>query len=219
MRRATQNGFFQSTKYIYHISPLQTVHTEKTMAQIIEFNEDMEKLKLFLDILVVRTSLKNVEEAMKDADEEDLGELGEEHEALSDMLDFTNWKLGHLVGYEALAEMRKFWGIETSKYNVLQEKYYKMQKQRYEHCKRGKKSFTAEDREFIEHFKCLNELYMSARWTASECREIISDIIEAAFPDAPFDLGWDEEWAKPLVCAYTGKFALEEAAYDSIHGI
>lgn len=170
---------------------------QSKMANIDTFNEETMKIKLFLDILAVRRSIKNVEEAIQDTEnEEDLAELAEEYETLTDMVDFLGWQFGLLMGYDALAEMRKFWGVQTSMHNVLQERHYKAQKERYEDCKRGKKYFAPEDRTFIEQNKALNELHMDARWKASHCREIISDIIEAAFPDAPFDLGWDEYWVE-----------------------
>ena len=167
------------------------------MASIETFNEETMKIKLFLDILAVRQSLKNVEDAIQDTDnEDDLAELAGEHETLTDMVDFLGWQFGLLMGYDFLAQMRKSWGIQISMHNVLQERYYKAQKERYEDCKRKKKYFTPEDRSFIEQNKTLNELHMDARWKASHCREIISDIIEAAFPDAPFDMGWDENWVE-----------------------
>ena len=165
--------------------------------EIANFCEDTEKTKLFLDILAVHTSLKNIEEAMDSADtEEELAELGSEHDQLSDMVDFLSWQFGNLVGYDDLAGLRKIWGIQTSMHNVLQERYYKAQKARYEHCKRVVGYFSPSDRSFIEQNKLLNELHMEARWKASHCREIISSIIEAAFPNAPFDLGWDENWVE-----------------------
>lgn len=170
---------------------------QANMASIETFNEQTEQFKLFLDILAVRQSLKNIEEAMEDADnEEDLGELGGEHESLTEMVDFLGWQFGNLVGYDFLAEMRKAWGVQANMHNVLQERHYKAQKARYEDCKRGKKFFTSDDRSFIEQNKLLNELHMEARWKATDCRELISDIIEAAFPNAPFDLGWDEIWVE-----------------------
>lgn len=174
----------------------QILAEAKTVNPVIaDFNEQTEQFKVFLDILSVRKNLVNVEEAMGDADDEDdLAKLGDEHDTLMEMADFLGWQFGNMVGYEYLAEMRKFWGVQTSMHNTLQERYYKAQKTRYEDCKRGKKFFTPEDRAFIEQNKALNELHMEARWKASACREIISDIIEAAFPDAPFDLGWDEIW-------------------------
>lgn len=187
------------------------------MATIETIEEGAWGVKLFLDILAVHKSLKNVEKAMEDADtEHELGELGEEHDSLTEMVDFLSWQFGHIIGYDTLAELRKIWGIQASMHNVLQEKFYKMQKARYEHCKRGKKFFTPEDREFIEHFKALNEAHMDARWKAADCRELIADIIEAAFPEAPFDLGWDENWEPPAVQSYSGKYAVQEAAYDTI---
>ena len=180
----------------------QATSTHAHMAQIIEFDEATAKMTLFLDILAVRQNLKNVEEAMSHADEDDMDELNNEFDALTEMVDFLGWRFGHLVGYEFLADMRKRWGIQTSMHNVLQERYYKAQKARYEDCKRGKMFFTPEDRAFIEQNKLLNELHMKARDEASHYRELFSEIIEAAFPDAPFDLGWDEHWEEtPAVVA------------------
>jgi hypothetical protein len=167
------------------------------MATIQTLNEETWRTGLFLDILAVHKSLKNIEKAMEDSDTEDqLIELTEEHDSLTEMNDFLSWQFGHIAGYETLAELRKFWGIQSSMYNVLQEKYYKRQKMRYEDCKRGKKFFTPEDREFIEQNRALNELHMNARWKAADNRELIADIIETAFPEAPFDLGWDEVWVE-----------------------
>lgn len=167
------------------------------MATIQTLDEETWRMGLSLDILAVHKSLKNIEKAMEDAETDDqLFELNDEHETLTEMVDFLSWQFGHITGYETLAEMRKNWGIQVNMHNVLQERYYKAQKARYEDCKRGKKYFTLEDREFIEQNKALNEVHTDARWKASEYRELIADIIETAFPEAPFDLGWDEIWTE-----------------------
>ena len=148
--------------------------------------------KLFGDILALRKSVENIEKALEETD--DVSDLLADRDAFLESIDFKNWQIGQLVGYEALVELRKMWGTQLSMHNVLQERYYKAQKARYEDCKRVRKFFTPQDRAFIEQNKLLNELHMGARWEASGCREIISDIVEAAFPDAPLDLGWDEIW-------------------------
>lgn len=151
------------------------------------------------NIMSARMSLKNIEEAIGSAGSEaEIAELDEERENILDMLDILYWEFGNSVGYEKLAELRKFWGVNTSMHNVLQEKHYKLQKSRYEHCKRVINRFTTEDRSFIEEHKALNEMHMDLRWLAADFREIFSDIIDAAFPDAPFDLGWDEHWEEPV---------------------
>jgi hypothetical protein len=153
--------------------------------------------KLFGDILALRKSVENIEKALDDSDDtDDVSELLADRDAFLESIDFMNWQLGHHMGYECLAELRKLWGIQISMHNALQERYYKAQKSRYEECKRGKKFFTSQDRAFIEQNKLLNELHMEARWKASHCREVISDMIEAAFPNAPFDVGWDEDWVE-----------------------
>lgn len=167
------------------------------MATIQTLDENTWRMGLFLDILAVHTSLKNVEKALEYAETEDqLVELTEEHDTLEEMVDFLSWQFGHLTGYETLAELRKALGIQMSMHNVLQERHYKAQKACYENCKRWKNYFTHEDREFIERNKALNEHHMDARWKVADCRELIANIIESAFPDAPFDLGWDEIWVE-----------------------
>lgn len=173
------------------------------MAEVTNFNETEKKFGLLADILALQKSLQYIEDAMKDADDDELERLNEEHDALTEMADFLGWQFGQLVGYDFLIMMRRYWGIQTSMHNVLQERYYKAQKARYEDCKRGKKFFTPEDRSFIEQHKLLNELHMKARWEASHCREIISDIVDAAFPDAPLDSGWDEHWEEPPAIVVT----------------
>jgi len=177
--------------------------TQGKMERIETFDENTKKADLFLEVLDLQKRVKNVREAMESAEtEEELAEMGEEMEMLEERLDFSSWQFGQLVGYDFLAEMRKYWGVQSSKHNVLQERYYKLQKARYEECKRGKKFFTPEDRSFIEKNKLMNELHMEARWKAMEYREIISDIIDIAFPSAPLDCGWDEHWEEsPAVIA------------------
>lgn len=167
------------------------------MATVETLEEGAWGAKVFLDLLAVLKSLQKVKEAMEKAvTDEELMELTEEQDALTEMLDFLSWQFGHLAGYELLAQMRKTWGTLASMHNVIQERHYKAQKARYEECKRGKRYFTAEDREFIEHNKALNEFHMEARWIAADYRELFANIIEAAFPEAPFDLGWDENWVE-----------------------
>jgi hypothetical protein len=151
------------------------------------------------NIMAARMSLKNIEEAIENAgSEEEIAELDEERENMLDMLDVLYWEFGNSVGYETLSGLRKFWGVQISMHNVLQEKHYKLQKARYEQCKRVVCRFTQDDRAFIEEHKTLNEKHMELRWLATDIREIFSDIIDAAFPDAPFDLGWDEHWEEQV---------------------
>lgn len=164
----------------------------------LSFDELVEANNLLLNILSVRQSIKKVEAAINMMGEEDNAhDLLEEWEALDNMLDMMNWKLGHMLGQETLEHGRKFWGIEISKHNVLQEKHYKLQKQRYEDCKRGKKYFTTDDRQFIDYHKSLNEQHQAAEFLAMEYREFFSEMIESAFPEAPFDHGFDEFWVEP----------------------
>jgi len=183
------------------------------MAHIETFDDTTQKMKLLQGILAVRTNLKNVETADNGGDPI---EIESSQDDLTDTLDFLNWEFGCLMGYEFLEGMRRFWGTQIAMHNSIQEKYYKMQKTRYEHCKRVVGCFTSDDREFIEHFKALNEKHRELQWACVEMREIISDIVEAAFPNAPFDLGWDEVWKPQGVQTYAGKYALEEAAYDTV---
>lgn len=169
------------------------------MANIITIDEETWKTELFLDILMARTSRNDAQEYSDDLNNEtDIDHLADEDTNINNMIDFMSWEYGNLVGYECLADMRKNWGIQINKYNTLQERHYKIQKARYEECKCLKKYFTHEDRKFIELHKSLNEQHMAARWAASEYRETISEIIDAAFPNAPIDLGWDEVWEEPV---------------------
>lgn len=170
-----------------------------TMENQLSFDEFVEARDALLNVLSIRQSIKNVEAAIDMMGEEDNAQdLLEEWEALHNMLDIINWKLGHMLGQETLTSSRKFWGTEVSKHNVLQEKHYKLQKERYENCKRGKKYFTQEDRSFIDYHKSLNEKHQAEEFIAMEYREFFADMIEAAFPEAPFDLAWDEFWAEPV---------------------
>ena len=176
-----------------------SANTEITVLEpeIADVSEYMLTFKLFGDILALRKNVDEIEKALEDEDEDaDVSELMADRDAFLESIDFMNWQLGNHVGYECLAQMRKIWGTQISMHNVLQERYYKAQKSRYEECKRRKGYFTPDDRAFIEQNTLLNKLHMEARWKASEYREVFSDIIEAAFPDAPFDLGWDEDWVE-----------------------
>jgi hypothetical protein len=153
--------------------------------------------RLFGEILAMRSNVENIEKALENNEEDpEAPELLADRDGFLNSIDIKNWKLGTRVGYENLAQLRKLWGVQISMHNVIQERHYKLQKCRYEECKRGKGFFTPQDRAFIEHHTLMNKLHMEARWKASEYREVISDIIEAAFPDAPFDLGWDEDWVE-----------------------
>lgn len=157
----------------------------------VEFDPVTQANKLGADILAVQANIKKVQEAMTQ-DKSD-NELSSELESLNNKLDFLHWEFGNVVGYPYLAGMRKYWGIHANTHNALQEKYYKLQKERYEHCKRVKKFFTQEDREFIDHYKNLNEEHQEIMIFMMGVREFFANVIEAAFPDAPFDWGFDED--------------------------
>lgn len=164
------------------------------MANVIEpeLVEGPYKFDLFGNILALRANIKNVKNAMATA--VDPGELLDELTTLEDLLEVANWELGIIVGYDTLFAIRTLWGLQASKYNRLQEAAYKAQKERYVNCRYTLNHFTREDREFIRINKESNEMYMSMQHACEDCRATISDIIDAAFPNAPYDDGYDETY-------------------------
>lgn len=154
-----------------------------------ENTNDVFIFQIFSEILSIKQNLENVKSSMNKSIDD---AIWEEHNMLEDMIDSRNWELGNLVGYDTLAVMRRMWGMEEIKYNKLQEKFYKLQKERYEQCKRVKRYFTDEDHKFIQDNKTLCEQAKLAETLCGEYRDTIADIIDSAFPNSTYDDGWDE---------------------------
>lgn len=95
------------------------------------------------------------------------------------------------IGLETLKKQRTAIGKEMAKHNRLQHEAYKLQKERYEKCKRTT-GFTPDDRAFIAHYKGLNEDHTDEWLELCDKRHKLCELIDALDPNDE-DLGLDEE--------------------------
>ena len=135
------------------------------------------------DIESLETKVSTLEDEAADFDQpiEDFEET--RHQVLFVMAD--------KIGLETLKKQRTAIGKEMAKHNRLQHEAYKLQKERYEKCKR-KTGFTPEDRAYIAHFKGLNEDHTDEWLELCDKRHELCELIDALDPNDE-DLGLDEE--------------------------
>jgi hypothetical protein len=165
------------------------------------------------NVQALENKLENIEKEVLTALEEmpegternnKLSALQADVEDCEEKLNFCRWQYGCLFKLEDLIAMRTFFGKASNMYNFWQEFHYKAQNQAYKRWKaewetahpRAKFNYfklTEEQRQFIEEHKARNEHYSELMWFTSDQRSFIANIIDAAYPDAPFDHGLGPE--------------------------